>query len=61
MNANCHDNDYVSDGIANIVQCRAKITLEIQLDGKNTIEIIHDVVVDDQGNQILKPVFKKED
>ena len=61
MNANCHDNDYVSDGNANIVQCRAKITLEIQLDGKNTIEIIHDIVVNDQGNQILKPVFKKED
>ncbi len=47
------------DGIANIVQCRSKIALEIQLIGKDTVEIIHDIVVDDQGNQILKPVFKK--
>jgi hypothetical protein len=49
------------NGITNIVQRRSKITLEIQLNGKDTIEIIHDIVVDDQGNQILESVFKKED
>ncbi len=51
----------MSDGIANIVQCLPKIALETQPGGKDTIEIIHDVVVDDQGDQILKSVFKKED
>ena len=59
MNTNYYDDDYMSNGIANIIQSRTKITLEIKLHSKDTIEIIHDIVVNDQGNQILKPIFKK--
>ena len=60
MNADNYDNDYMSYDIANIVQCRPKIALEIQLDGKDAIEIIHNVVIDDQGNQIFGLIKSKE-
>jgi hypothetical protein len=37
----------MSDGIANIIQYCSKLALEVQPDGKNTIEVIHDIVIND--------------
>jgi hypothetical protein len=50
----------VGDRVANIVEDRTEWALEIQLRRQDAVEVVHDVVVEEQGENVLKTIFSKE-
>jgi len=60
VHADGHRDEDVGDRIADVVEDCPEWALEIQFRRQNTVEVIHDVVIEEQGDQILKTVFPKE-
>ncbi len=61
VNADDHDKGRVSDRVTNIVQECAEVALDVQPGRQHAVQIVHEVVVDDQGDQVLVRMFPKED
>jgi hypothetical protein len=55
-----HHEDWVRNRVANVIQTGPEAAPDIQLGSQHAVQIIHHIVVEDQGQQVLVSLLPKE-
>ena len=55
-----HYEDRVRNRVTNVVQESTEVAPDVQLGHQHAIQIVHNVVVDDQGKQVRQSMFRKD-